>query len=81
MSVLQYLNQIQYRRGMVYSQGIIYLFSIPFLFICLQVIIRFQKLAEQGNIVFLFYTFYDLFIFIGFLLITLGYGAKANEAD
>jgi len=67
MKIVQRLNSVSIDRALIYTAVAILIYSLQFLYLCLQVIIRMLKLADQGSPLFLIFAFGDFILFIIFL--------------
>jgi hypothetical protein len=81
MKIIQSMNKVSLDRALIYCAATIIIYALQFFYLCLQVIIRQLKLADQGSPLFIVYAFSDFSVFVIFLCIVLRKGAEANLVD
>ena len=71
-------NDESYQRASKFGTATLVVVSFQFLYICLEIIVRKQKISEVGSILFISYALFDFFIIFGYNLVMMYHGAEAN---
>ena len=56
-------------------------YALNFLYICIYVLFIGKSLFDAGSTFYLFHSFFDFGVFVGYLIVILIYGSEANAID